>query len=210
MLVVANIFKDEIANRINDANEDEFGVVVENDLEVQKRNYTLDPSLMSKIKYFEASFDGVSYERLVEYDLNALGIATSEEAITEFMADKAPGYFLFGSELYILSADAIADIDAGLRMWIIAFPADIASMGSTTDMAVNPSSTEVGFPRSFHELLARRIIIEYKNSREKPIPLTEKEQHYDLDLQTTLNTMSNKNLDRTIEATVPEDNGQDY
>ena len=212
MLVIANLFKDEIANKINSADEDAFGIVVENDLEVEKRNYSLDPDIMSKVKYFEATFDGLKYKRLVEYNLNTIGITTDNDSIKAYMVGRAPGYFMFGTEVYILTEDDIADVEAGLRMWISAFPADIASMGSTTDMSENPDETSTGFPRTFHELLARRIIIEYKSSQEKPIPLTEHELKYDVDLDKTVGIYSNRNLDRVVIASTPnrDNDGQDY
>ena len=212
LLVIANVHKDEISNKINDANEDAFGLVIENDLEVLKRNYALDPDIMSKIKFFEASFDGVNYKRLVEYNLNTIGITTDNEAIKAYMSGKQPGYFMFGSELYILNDEDIADVTNGLRMWISTFPADLDTLTSDTDISENPSETELGFPRAFHELLARRIIIDYKSSQEKPIPLQESELTYDADLRKTIGIFSARNLDRVIVASVPnrDNNGQDF
>lgn len=212
MLVIANVFKDEIANKINEADEKSFGIVIENDLEVGKRKYQLDPDIMSKITYFEATFDGTNYEKLVEYDLNTIGITTDETAIKAYMVGKKPGYFIHGDEIYLLNDADIADVENGLRMWIIAFPGDIPSMGATTDMAEAPDELHTGFPRAFHELLARRIIIEYKSAQEKPIPLTENELKYDRDLDDTVQIFTGKNRDRVVVASVPNagNDGQDY
>ena len=67
----------------------------------------------------------------------------------------------------------------------IQFPAtsQLVILSSTEDMSADPSTTSHGMPREAHEIWARSVIIEYKNSKEKPIPLTEKELNYENDLQ---------------------------
>lgn len=211
MLVLCNLYKDEIANQLNDADENMFGVVVEFDLESGLRKYPLDPDIMSKIRYFEVDFDGNGeYQRLVEYDLNTLEIPTDENSIKAYFAGKDAGYFIHGDEVYILNDSDIEDVTNGLRMWITAFPGDITSMGATTDMSQAPDELHTGFPKTLHELLARRIIIEYKTSQEKPVPLTESEVNYEKDLEKKISILNDKNRDRNVIAQVPSNTGQDY
>ena len=50
---------------------------------------------------------------------------------------------------------------------------------------------------------ATKVIIEYKTSKERPIPLTEREQNVQIELDTAINSLKNQNLDRAVIATVP-------
>ena len=77
-------------------------------------------------------------------------------------------------------------------------------------MSTNPDDYTHGFPRQFHELLARRISIAYKSSKDRPIPLSEKEKLYEVDLMTQINTMKGTNLDRSITPSAPYDDGSQY
>ena len=77
-------------------------------------------------------------------------------------------------------------------------------------MSVQPSTTTHGMPREAHEIWARSVVIDYKNSKEKPIPLTEKELKYDADLQLVLNAIKGTNLDRQNTGQVPYNDGSNY
>ena len=70
-------------------------------------------------------------------------------------------------------------------------------------MSQDPSTTTHGIPRELHEIWARGIIIDWKSSREKPIPLTEKELSYKVDKITAINSLKPQNLDRNVVASVP-------
>lgn len=82
-----------------------------------------------------------------------------------------------------------------------------------------PTETEVpaihGVPQELHELVARGIIIDYKESREKPIPLSETELKYEFDLGRAIESVKHGNLDRETIGELPPantrgNNGQDY
>ena len=70
-------------------------------------------------------------------------------------------------------------------------------------MSVDPSTTTHGIPRSMHEIWARGVIIDYKESREKPIPLSEREGKYEVDKQTAIETLKHGNLDREVIGDIP-------
>ena len=84
-------------------------------------------------------------------------------------------------------------------------------MDSATDMSVDPSTTTHGIPKELHELWARGVVIDYKESREKPIPLTERELKYEFDKQKAIETLKHGNLDREVIGTLPpaSDRGND-
>jgi len=73
-----------------------------------------------------------------------------------------------------------------------------------------PSTTSHGFPRQFHELLARRVSVAYKSSKDKPIPLSEKEQMYEMDLRKQIDSMKDANLDRSTQPTAPYSDGSQF
>ena len=77
-------------------------------------------------------------------------------------------------------------------------------------MSVDPSTTTAGFPRPFHELLARAVSIRYKQSKESPIPLTEKEQVFEYDLNKKIDAIKKLNLDREVIGSIPHNDGSQY
>jgi len=77
-------------------------------------------------------------------------------------------------------------------------------------MSTNPDDYSHGFPRQFHELLARRVSIAYKSSKDRPIPLSEKEQLYEADLMAAINAMKDANLDRSVIPSAPYNDGSQY
>jgi hypothetical protein len=133
-----------------------------------------------------------------------------EDTIQLTYAEKDPEFDIWDQGIYILSGDAITHVDDGLELWAIIWPADFTSLTSTEDMANNPDDYTHGFPRQFHELLARRISIAYKSSKDRPIPLSEKKKLYEVDLANKINTMKDANLDRSVQPSVPSDDGSDY
>lgn len=211
ILVLANIFKDDIAGLIaKEVGEDYFGLRFERDLVAGQREYDLPAELMSRIKYLQAKLDGTNREKLNETDLSTYGKALDEDTIELTYAEKDPEFDLWDNGIYILSGDAIIDVTDGLELWAIIFPADFPNLTSTEDMSTNPDDYTHGFPRQFHELLARRVSIAYKSSKDRPIPLSEKEKLYEVDLMTQIQTMKDANLDRSIIPSAPSNDGSQY
>ncbi len=126
------------------------------------------------------------------------------------MSGKKTGFIIYGEELHIMTDTAIIEVTNGLKLWYRTYPADISSLASTNDMSVRPSTTSDGFPRAFHKLLATAVIIDYKTSQEKPLPLRDDEKTYDNDVQSAIENLRNQNTDREIKPSYPYDDGQDY
>lgn len=206
----ANAFKDEIAGEISQANEDYFVREFKAALVAGQREYSLPDEVMNNLKYVEAKLDGTNQKRLNEFDINQYGEATDETTILAQFAGKDPAMDLSGGSIFIYSDAAIIDVADGLIAKAVIYPADLTDLSLTTDMSTDPTTTTVGFPRQFHELLARRVSIAWKSSRPKPVPLSEKEQMYELDLSRKINALKGLNLDRSVKASVPSDDGQDY
>lgn len=210
ILVLANVIKDDIAKEIVKCNEDIFGMEFLRNLEANKREYSMPTDILNNIKGVEAKIDGTNWYWLTEFDLNTYRRPTNESNIILDFADKNPMFDIFRKALWIYSGDAIIDVIEGLKLWAIIYPADISSLSDTTDMSVDPSTTSAGFPRQFHRLWATGVIIDYKESKEKPIPLSGKELTWDKDMEEALNAIKGMNLDRSDIASIPDDDGQDY
>ncbi len=211
ILTFANIFKDDIASLIGkEVGEDYFGLRFERDLIAGQREYSLPKELMSRIKYLNAKLDGEKWLRLNETDLNTYGGAMDENTILSRYEGKNPEFDLWDNSIFILSGKPIIDVQEGLKLWAIVYPADFTSLDSIEDMSNNPTDFTHGFPREFHELLARRVSIAYKSSKDRPIPLSEKEVLYEADLDAQIQKMKEANLDRTVVPKAPYNDGSQY
>ena len=211
ILILANIFKDDISERISkEVGEDYFGLRFERDLVAGQREYDLPAELMARMKYLQAKLDGTNWTRLKETDLSTYSKTLDETTIQLTYAERSPEFDLWDQGIFLLSGDAIIDVTDGLKLWAIIFPSDFANLTSTEDMSTNPDDYTHGFPRQFHELLARRISVAYKSSKDRPIPLSEKEKMYEMDLNVTIQSMKDANLDRSVIPSAPFNDGSDY
>lgn len=223
MTIYFNLAKDEIARAISDVDENYFGIIMTRDLVEAQRNYAFDESQLNRMKYLEANIkptyadDGVTitdndWQRLKHYELSQLGITTNETDIQDGMSNYDNGYTIFGGEIILLSADPIIDVTAGLKLWTYIFPQDIDSsdLASTEDISTPESSTSHGLPKSFHLLLAQRIIIMCKESTDKPKALNEREQVWRSDLKQEVYRLIGLNKDQQFIATKPYNDGGNY
>jgi hypothetical protein len=214
IILLANIIKDDMAKEITKANEDYFGMEFFRNLVAGKRKYTFPSDILNQMKTLEAKLDGVNFKRLGEFDLNSYrktSDTTDEAAILANWAGKDPQFDIYGSQVIIYSDSAITDVTDGLKLRAIIYPADISSLAGTNSMSVSPSNTSFGMPTQFHKIWATKVIVEYKTSKDKPIPLTEGEMNVDKDFQLAINAIKGQNLDRSVIATLPDNfnNGQD-
>jgi len=204
MLMLMNIHKDDLATEIIKANEDYFGTPETADLVAGQRQYPFPDDMLNQVKHVEAKLDGTNQIPLAEFDLTGYQRSTDETTITNLFSNtEGNAYFdIFSNSIWIYSG-TITSVSAGLKIWSYQWPAKFTNLASTTDMAVDPSNTTVGFPRAFHELLARRVIIEYKTSGDKAMQLTDSELKYDVDLQRKLDSISEMNMSRSNTAALP-------
>jgi hypothetical protein len=216
IMLVSNIFIDEFAKDILKVNEDYFGMPQTTDLVVNQREYPLPADLLNQIKFVEAKLDGVNWITLSELDLLNYRGTTGEDAIVGAFSNSqgSAKYDLFRGSLWLYSG-AIIDVTGGLKLWAFSWPAHLTSLGGTTDMSIDPTTTTHGFPRAFHKLLATRVIIEWKELADRPIPLTGSEMTFAGDYQNAINSIRNPNLSRVIVARTPSsaqtgDNGFNY
>ena len=218
--------QDEIARAILLADEDILLIPQTSDLvasSITAREYSLPSDILSRIKRVEAKLDGTTWIPLVEIDSTEIGvtIATESDITDTFNNDQVSSsntegarFDILRKAIYIYSGTITATTD-GLKVWCNIWPTAITDLTSTTDMSVDPSTTTHGIPRAMHEIWARGVIVDYKESREKPIPLTERESKYEFDKQKAIETLKHGNLDREVIGHLPSasdrgNDGSDY
>lgn len=200
---------DSISAEIIKANEDYFGFREKRNLVADKRNYSFDAEMLSQMKYLQMKI-GDDWFVIKEQDINYIGIKTDEQSIQTAWKGKDPAFIIFGKEIILLTEDAIEDTEDGLNLWSIVYPNHLTELTGTTDISIPESTVECGFPRQFHELLATAVVIDWKGSQDKAIPLTPKELDYSNELVRKINSIKGMNLDRSIEFNPPYDDGSNY
>lgn len=214
IVTFANVVKDDLAAEIV-ANVDEhyFDMELYRDLEVGIRGYTFVDDLLKHQKYCSAQLDGTNWTYLTEAFFSEFTTPMREETyITSKYAAKKAQFYISGRELFILSGDSIIDVTGGLKMVAEIYPEDItaANLASADILSVPSSDTTHRLPRQVLHHWATKVIIEWKQSRDKPLALTQLEQRVDLDLQSVFDKLMKRNQVRSFQATVPQDDGQDY
>ena len=214
MLVDVNFVKDNIASRIQQVRPEIFTLPTLDDLVADQREYSWPSDVLNNLVRLEIKFSSSGdYVKATSIDLHNYGDALQESKIVNDYNNEQPRYFIRRNAIYILSGAIIAVTD-GIRLYYNSFPADLSDMTSnTTDIAVDPSTTTHGFPRSFHELLARGVAIEYKGANGKQ--LSKKDLDFDKDLLQQIDDFSIPNLDHEIFGALPGsahtgDDGYDY
>lgn len=217
IVLLANVVKDDLAAEIV-ANVDEgyFDMEMVRDLEADIRDYTFENDVLKHIKYAAAKLDGTNWLYLTESDFGAIEgekLPLMENThIKELYAARKPQFLISGRGMTLLSGSDIEAVADGLKVVGEVYPEDISTstLAASTEMSIPSSDQQHAMPRATHRVWAKMVVIEYKQSREKPIPLTEDEKKIELDLQRMFNTLRKRNAVRAFVAGVPRDDGQDY
>lgn len=213
IVLFGNTVKDDFAKEIIKADEDLFGFyalrnLIASTTTITSREYNL-PDYLLRLKRVEAALDGTNFIPLYEFDLNRHKKPTDEDAIQRYFAneDGKAFYEIFRRSLWIYSGAITAGTNT-MKLWGIMYPADITAgtlADATNDLSKDPTTTSVQLPRQFHELWARKVSIIWKSTREKPIPLSERELKFDVDFASAIDSITNSNLDRNNVASTPDD-----
>ena len=211
LLVDINTFMDELAGRIQQVRPSIWNIPATFALEADQREYAFPSDTLNNIVSLELDF-GSGYVPATPMKKNPSGFALTEAQIVATFSSATPEYFIRRKAIYILSG-AVPSDDEGGKLVYNAFPKNLTSLSGSTDLSVDPSTTEHGFPREFHELLARRVSIHYKDLND--IKLSKEDASYDKDLEKKLDEFSVNNLDTAEIAQVPSgaslgNNGFDY
>ena len=217
ILALMKIRQDEIAKAILKADEDILLIPQYANLVADQREYPLPSDILSKIKRVEAKLDETNWLVLDEFDMpvHRKPISSETEITYNFSNEEGNCFFDILRKAIKIYSGTITDVTDGLGVWCNTWPTAITDLTSTTAMEVDPSTTTHGIPREMHEIWARGVIIDFKGSRDKPIPLTEKELKYEFDKEATIESLRNANLDREVIARLPSassrgNDGSDY
>lgn len=206
MLVYVNLFKDEISSKIVERNNGMFLVPSTFDLFADQREYALPDDMLNRLHKVEIKFASSDSRFQSTYVKDYFGSETESEIVKNY-SNSLGGFAhtIRRRALFVLSGTIIA-VTKGVRIWYHVFPADLANLTGSTGLEVDPSTTTFGFPRQFHELLGRRVSIEYKSNKPKPLPLNALELNYEKDLQVQLDAISHIDNSGEIIGNLPSDN----
>lgn len=214
MLTFANKVQEELAaDIVANVDENYFDMELTRDLEAGIRAYTFADDVLVHQKYISAKLDGTNWTKLEETFFSDFSTPMREESyILSRYSGKLPEFYVSGRELFILSDAAIIAVTDGLKMVADIYPEDLVAgdLASTNDLSIPSSTTTHRLPRQVHPHWATKVIIEWKTSRDKPIPLSQQEQKVDIDLSAVFTRLQNRNQVRSFTADVPQDDGQNY
>lgn len=201
ILVLVNIYKDEIAGQIQVVRPEIWNIPTTDDLVADQREYAFPSDVMNNLVKLELKFtasgDLVETKSIKRNDYNNV---IQESVIVAHFDNIKPCYFIRRQAIYILSGTIIAVTD-GIELVYNAFPVNLANVAGSTDLSVDPSTTTHGFPKEFHELWARRVSIAYKDRNE--VRLSKKELDYDRDLEKKLDEFSTVDLSQSLTGKLP-------
>ena len=191
MLPDVNSFRDEIASLITLANQHYFVVPATDALVADQREYAFPTDMLNSMVKLEAKFTSSESRKKVWPLKEYHGSETEAEIVAQFTNDTP--YFVVRRKAILILSGTIIAVTAGLRLWYLMYPTDYTELtDDSTDMSVDPTTTSPGFPRQFHELLARRISMEYKDRN--GMKLSPLELNYNRDLDKQLEAISQMDL----------------
>lgn len=192
MLPLVNVFKDEISSMIVERNAGYFLVPTVFDLVASStsRQYAFPDDLLNRMHKLEIKFASGDSRFPSTYIKDYRGSETESEIVKNFTNSEGGFAHTIRRRAVLILSGTIIAVTSGGRLWYHAFPADLANLTGITDLALDPTTTTFGFPRQFHELLARRVSIEWKGAQPKPLPLNKKELNYEVDLEKQLDAIS--------------------
>ena len=208
-----NLMKDGLASKIQQVRPEIWNIPGTANLVADQREYAFPEDVLNHIISLELKFDSSSdYVIARPISRKHYNDVLQESVIVDNFDNLNPKYFIRRKAIYILSG-TIIDVTDGFKLVFDAFPADLPSLTGTDDLSVDPSTTTHGFPREFHELLARRVSMEYKDRN--GIKFSQKEKEYQQDLESALEDFEIANLDAQIIGSLPSgatrgDNGYNY
>ncbi|MCK5211705.1 hypothetical protein KAJ89_03315 [Candidatus Parcubacteria bacterium] len=190
ILPLVNAFKDEFASKIVERNNGMFLIPATFNLVADQREYGLGDDTLNRIHKLEIKFASGDSRFPSQNIKDYHGSETESEIVKSYANSEGEfAHTIRRRALFILSGTIIA-VTGGGRLWAHIFPADLANLTGSSDLGIDPSTTSFGIPRQFHELLARRVAMEYKMSQPKPVPLNVSEQKFDIDMKIQLDAIS--------------------
>jgi len=205
ILVLFNVSKNFICQRALEVDEDIWLVPTTYDLVADQREYPLSSNILSRIERVEAKLDGTNWLKLKSIDLTDFDdpVASETDITNTFSNNKGEAYYDIKRKAIYIYSGSITDVTDGLAIWQNTYPADISDMTSTTDMSVDPSTTTHGVPKALHKVICDDVVIEWKGSREKPIPLSDSELMHNQQIEQSFQTLKKSSYDTEVTGDLP-------
>lgn len=189
-LPLVNIFKNEIASKIVERNAGYFLVPALFDLNSNQREYAFPDAILNRMHKLELKFSASDARFPSTYIKDYQGSETESEIILNFGNSQGDFAHTIRRRAVFILSGTIPTLSGGGRLTYYLLPADLSTLTGSDDMSIDPTTTTFGFPKQFHELLARRVSIEWKSSQPKPLPLSRHELNYENDLKDALDAIS--------------------
>ena len=214
IIALYNIFKDEIAGKIVERNAAFFQLSYTFNLVADTRLYAFPASYLDRLQKLELKFTSSASYFPSTYIKDYRGSETESEIVKAYGNEEGQFAHTIRSRGIFILSGTVPTLSNGARILYHLFPVDIAALDST-ELSTDPSASTFGFPRQFHELVARRIVIEWKSGQPKPLPLSKHELNYENDLEAELNKISHQDnsgeiLGSALPASDTGDNGHNY
>ena len=134
------------------------------------------------------------------FDINNYRRPTDETSILANFSDANPKYDILHGSFIIYNGSAITAVTDGIKRWTIIYPADIdaADLSGSDDLSINPSDTTVGFPRNMQRLWADAVILDWKETQDRPIKLNRNEQLWETRFQEQMSVLRDTNVDEMV------------
>lgn len=209
---LANIIKDDIAAEIvGNVDENYFMITMETSL-IGDRGFTFKGDILQKLNRVEVDLnnDGKPLT-LTEADSSQFQDQSilDDASIKKAYAGKKPQFLIRGLQLNILSEQDIPTVTDGLKLVAEVYPSDITTetLQSNSDLSIPVDNTSFGMPRQVHLYWAKRVIMEYKESRDKDTVRNPglKQREMDELRSTALAGLKPRNANRAFIATLPSD-----
>lgn len=187
ILLYTNLYIYEIASQIQEYRPDVWNIPAKFDLVAGVREYGFPMDVLNNLNSLEIKLASDSKYQVAKGLKMRPRHPLGDESEIVRRYSESPYYYLRRNAIYLLS-DTIEDVEDGGILIYNSGPSNLTSLTGTDDMSIDPTTTTHGFPKPFHELLARRVSIAYKNK--ETIPLNEEEQNYRVDLELQLQKYS--------------------
>lgn len=203
--LVNSTLTDDMASRIVETDNEMFEVPYIFNLVADQREYAVGDDVLNRVHKVEVKFTASDDRFPATYIKDYRG-SESEDQITAHFNNSEGGFaYTIRRRAMLLLSGTIIDVTDGVRMTAIVYPEPLANLTGTTGMEVDPSTTTFGFPRQFHELLARRVSIIWKGSQPKPVSLSPIEKNYEIDMERQLAAISQVTDEGTTRSEDPTD-----
>lgn len=187
--LVNTTMTEEMASRIVETDNEMFEVPYVFNLVANQREYAVGDDVLNRVHKVEVKFSS-SDDRLPARYIKDYRGSEEEDQITANFNNSEGGFaYTIRRRAILLLSGTIASVTNGVRMTAIVYPEPLANLTGTTGIEVDPSTTTFGFPRQFHELLARRVSIIWKSSQPTPIALSPLEKQYEQDMERQLDAI---------------------